>query len=108
MVLHGYSIFDRKAMVYHAPFFAVSDGSASRSVADLASDTNTTVGRHPGDYVLYRVGGWDDAAGILLPIVPIVHVVDALSLVPARPADFFTGADDLTRAATNRNGKEVI
>ncbi|UDN67624.1 nonstructural protein [robinz microvirus RP_76] len=108
MVLHGYSVFDRKALVYHAPWFAVSDGAAARSFADLATDPNTSVGRHPGDYVLYLVADWDDTAGIVMPISPAVHVVDALSLVPSRQPDFFAGTDDLTRAATNRNGKEVI
>lgn len=88
MNLHAYSIYDRKALQYHPPFFAAADGSAARTFQDLANDPQTTIGRHPSDYVLYRVGGWDDATGILSVDLPPQHVVDALSLVRAQPALF--------------------
>lgn len=86
MLLHAYSLYDRKALQYHVPFFAVADGSAVRSLEDLANDLNTTVGRHPGDYVLFRVGSFDDGAGVLQPLVPAQHVTDALALVRPTPA----------------------
>lgn len=96
MITNAYTIYDRKALHHHTPFFAVADGAAVRSLMDLVNDPNTTIGRHPGDYVLYRVGSFDDSAGFLLPTNPIEHVTDALSLVrdtgslfandpPARP-----------------------
>ncbi|WNK12512.1 MAG: nonstructural protein [Microvirus sp.] len=84
-MLHAYTVYDRKALQYHAPWFAVTDGAAVRSFADLANDPSTTVGRHPGDYVLYRLGSYDDAAGLLLPSTAPVHVSDALPLVRAQP-----------------------
>ena len=87
MILHAFAIYDRKALTYHAPFFANADGAAVRSFSDLANDSNTTVGRHPGDYVLFRVGAYDDSAGGLLPANPIEHVADAAALVRARPGD---------------------
>lgn len=85
MNLNAYVIYDRKAHVYHAPFFAISHGAAIRSFSDLANDRNTTIGRHPLDYVLFQVGGFDDASGMLLPFTAIEHVSDASSLVEARP-----------------------
>lgn len=84
MNLHGYSIYDRKALVYHSPFFAVADGAALRSFSDLANDADTTVGKHPSDYILFRVCTFDDATGELLPNAAI-HIADANALVRQQP-----------------------
>lgn len=89
MILNAYTIYDRKALQYHSPFFAVADGSAVRSFMDLANDLQTTVGRHPGDYVLYRCGAYDDSSGSLLPANVLQHIIDALALVrPQSPLPF--------------------
>lgn len=88
MIYRVYSIFDRKALIYHPPFFQPTDGAATRLVRDLANDVQTQIGRHPGDYVLYRVGTYDDSNGGLYPIDPRDHVVDVIALVD-RPADLF-------------------
>jgi len=89
MLLKAYSIYDRKALQYHAPFFSTADAAAVRSLTDLANDTSTTVGRHPDDYVLYCVGTFDDASGGLLSGgVPPAHVVDAITLVRHQPSLF--------------------
>lgn len=82
MLLQAYSIFDRKALQYHPPFFASTDAAAVRSLSDLVQDPNTTVGRHPNDYVLYGVGTYSDADGSLQPITPLRHIMDAVALVP--------------------------
>lgn len=103
MILNAYTLYDRKALQYHTPFFATADGSAVRSVQDLVADPNTTVGRHPGDYVLYRVGGYDDSSGSLLPASVLEHIVDCSSLVRVQPAfDFQRPADEGHQLA---NGK---
>lgn len=81
MLLQAYSVYDRKALQYHAPFFTHTDGSAVRSFADLANDMNTTVGRHPADYVLYNVGTYSDDNGSLEPCMPLRHIIDATALV---------------------------
>jgi len=86
MMLKAYSIFDNKALVYHPPFFASTHGAAIRSVTDLCNDLNTSVGRHPGDYVLYCVGHYDDSNGSLHPYSPLEHVVDAIALVRIQPS----------------------
>lgn len=89
MITHAYCIYDRKGLIYNVPFFAITDGSAVRSFADLANDPQTTIGRHPVDYVLFRVGAFDDSAGMLIPHVPILHVADAASLINAGTGDLF-------------------
>lgn len=84
MMLRCYSIFDRKALQYHPPFFQSTDGAATRAVADLANDLNTQIGRHPSDFVLFMIGEYDDQKGAMLPCSPLVHVVDAVALVQGR------------------------
>lgn len=84
MMLKAYSIFDNKALQYHPPFFASTDGAATRMLADLVGDSQTSIGRHPSDYVLYCVGEYDDTKGVMRPYSPLVHVVDAVALVPVQ------------------------
>lgn len=85
MITNAFSIYDRKALRFHAPFFAVSVGEAVRSFTDAANDPQTTIARYPGDFVLYRVGAFDDASGQLQLCHPAEHVADADALVRVRP-----------------------
>lgn len=89
MLLKAYSIYDRKALQYHPPFYATTDGSATRSFADLANDPNTNVGRHPADYVLFCVGTFSDEKAELVPISPVLHVADATALLKLNPTPLF-------------------
>lgn len=96
MKLNCYSIYDRKALQYHPPFFQSTDGAAVRSFADLVNDAQSTISRHPADYVLYKVGTYDDQVGLMEAASPLVHVIDAQSLVPiqkALPLELVGGAD---------------
>lgn len=107
MIINAYTIYDRKSLQYHQPFFAVADGAAVRMFSDIANDTSTQIGRHPGDYVLYRCGAWDDAAGQLLPVTAIEHITDALPLVQARqtsPLPFDTQSMASARPTGEPNG----
>jgi len=85
-IVHAYTIYDRKALTYSPPFFVAADGLAVRMFGDLVGDTNTQVGRHPGDFVLYRCGAYDDSNGSLLPVAALQHIVDAQALVPRQSA----------------------
>lgn len=88
MILKAYSIFDSKALIYNPPFFQATDGLATRMFMDLANDANTSIGRHPSDYILYCVGTYDDGTGRLDAISPVSHVVDAIALVRQQPPLF--------------------
>lgn len=85
MILRAYSLHDMKALQYHPPFFQSTDASAVRALRDLVNDMNTTVGRHPSDFKLYCVGTYDDETGRFEPVYPMMHVMDAVSLVPVSP-----------------------
>lgn len=81
MILRAYSIYDRKALQYHPPFYVSADGAAVRHMADAANDMQNMIGRHPNDFVLYYVGDYDDQKGAMLPVSPLVHIIDAMALV---------------------------
>jgi hypothetical protein len=81
MLTNAYTVYDRKALTYAPPFFALQDGLALRMFGDAINDPGTSLFRHPGDYVLYRCGAYDDASGQLLPVTVLEHIADAQSLV---------------------------
>lgn len=81
MINRMYAVYDVKALAYAPPFIAGTDGIAVRMLSELVQDTNTTVGRHPGDFKLYCIGTYDDQRAALIGIIPPEHVVDAVALV---------------------------
>jgi len=89
MKLNAYSVFDNKALAYNVPFFVSTDGAAVRMFADLANDAQSAISRHPGDYILYRVGSYDDQTGGITAEDPKAHVADAISLVKLEPTPLF-------------------
>lgn len=108
MILRMFSIFDRKALTYHPPYYAVNEQAAIRTLHDVVADTNTNIGRHPNDFVLYLVGVYDDEKGEVQPIAPLIHVIDAISLAPRPTADLFQQPQaDSNRAAAAANGKDA-
>lgn len=98
MILNAYTLFDNKSLQYHPPYFASTHAAAVRALRDLANDRNTTVGRHPSDYILYCCGTYDDALGRLENHQPLQHVMDAVALVELQPS-MPTLFDNLSAAA---------
>lgn len=99
MILRVYSIFDNKSLVYNPPFFAPTNGAAVRMFGDTANDMQTSIGRHPGDYVLYCIGHYDDQNAMMWPYSPLEHIVDASALLRIQPKG------DLFSQAQAANGK---
>jgi len=105
MITNAYTIYDRKALQYHPPFYAVADGAAVRIVQDLVADNQTQLGRHPHDFVLYRCGAYDDSKGQLLPASALQHIIDASALVEQRQAGLFERLEKLPElSAMSLNG----
>lgn len=65
-----YSIYDMKVGAYNFPFTMRSHGEAVRAFGDMANDASTRIGQHPEDYVLYCVGEFDDAKGVVVAVDP--------------------------------------
>lgn len=59
MKLNMYCIYDTATGVYLRPFFMQSDGQATRSFKDIATDADHEIGKHPEDYSLHRIGVFD-------------------------------------------------
>lgn len=105
MILNAYSIFDTKAVQWHAPFYLSTDAAAARALSDVVRDPNTLIGRHPSDHRLYCVGTWNDASGQFEPIFPGRHVADAAAFVPLPAPDLFDlRKDRQEQAEHNSNG----
>lgn len=68
MILNVYAIYDLKAECFGTPFFFPQDGQAGRAFADLAQDKRTSVGLHPEDYRLFRIGTFNDHNAKLSPL----------------------------------------
>lgn len=83
MMMRCYTVFDRKTLSYHLPYYAVNDSAAVRTLSDAVSDVNSLYGRHPNDFVLYCCGTFDDQKGAMEPSSPLLHVIDAIALVKA-------------------------
>jgi hypothetical protein len=106
MLMQAYSVYDRKALQYFAPFFTSTDGAAIRMLSDLANDLNTNVGRHPSDYVLYNFGNYSDQNGSLEPYSPLRHVIDASALLTTEMRNVGSPASPGV-PSTNDNGKNL-
>lgn len=67
MEMFLYSVYDLKAEYYMAPAMLRSDAEAIRMFDDMCGDESHPVGKHPADYVLYRLGAYDQYDGKILP-----------------------------------------
>lgn len=65
-----FCVYDNKAEAYQSPFFAPTEGAAVRIIQDALRDPNTLLARHPADFNLFHVGGWNSSTAELVPIVP--------------------------------------
>ncbi|AXH74646.1 MAG: nonstructural protein [Microviridae sp.] len=88
MILKAFSLYDTKTGIYGTPFFMAHIGQAVRAIIDLAQDANTTIGRHPADYMLYQLGDFDDAVGMFDHLNPVA-IGSVVSMLPRpQPALF--------------------
>lgn len=88
MVLGVFAVFDVKADSYNTPFFMSTNGQAVRAFTDLAKNKESTVGAHPEDYKLVRIGSYDMDRGLLVPDehVSLGFATDYLPVASAVPA----------------------
>lgn len=67
-----FTVFDVKADAYMTPFFAITDGIATRHFMDAVADKEHPFGRNPEDYTLLRCGKFDDSDGHVDSQVPVL------------------------------------
>lgn len=66
-----YSIYDTKAEIYGNPVCIRTDGEARRQFGVLATDNQTEIGRHPEDFLFYRIGEWNPNDGLMTATPPL-------------------------------------
>lgn len=62
MITQMFTVFDSKAEAYLPPFYMHTVGEAKRSFADTCNNTEHQFYRHSGDYTLFHIGSFNDAA----------------------------------------------
>lgn len=103
MVYDAFCLLDTKTGIHHMPFFVSHPGQATRMLTDLVGDPNTTVGRHPADFVLIRIGTYDDQTGVLAASQP-ASFGSASGFITRKPPPLF---EELDRQLQTGNGSEL-
>jgi len=62
-----YTVYDNKAEQYGNPVASRTDAEARRQFGVVARDPSTEIGKHPEDFVLFRIGSYDNETGIITP-----------------------------------------
>ncbi len=65
-----YSVYDSTAEAYLEPFFAKNDGTARRSFSVAVNEPGHDFGKFPQDFVLFKIGMWDELSGVIDAGVP--------------------------------------
>lgn len=107
MLLKIFSLLDTKVQTFAAPFTMAHVGYAIRACAELGQDLNTTVGRHPADFMLFELGEFNDQTGSCMPhAVPINHgpVLAFLPKPPSTPLEAEIAFDERKERAAAPNG----
>lgn len=63
MKLKVFSIYDSKAEYYMTPFMCGTKGEALRIFSDAANDPQSFISKHPADYTLFEIAGFDRETG---------------------------------------------
>lgn len=82
MKLPVYSVRDSKSLDFGSPIISTNDYVIMRSWAQaLISGRDQIQSFSPKDFDLYKIGEFDISKGVLIPISPIVHVVNAVEVI---------------------------
>jgi len=71
MILKAYSVLDTKTGVHALPFFLHHDALAIRAIINVALEPASTLSQYPSDFVLLRIGEYDDNIGALFSSQPV-------------------------------------
>ncbi len=66
MLTFVYSVEDKVAEIFFPPFTFKSDEEAIRMFSNCVNTPDHKFEKNPSDYVLHKVGAWDEKMGILL------------------------------------------
>lgn len=79
MELNIYSIYDTAAKAYATPFFMPNDGLAIRAFSDNVNSSDSQLSKHPEQFVLFKIGTFEDQHGKLDHYDPVVNLGQAMT-----------------------------
>ncbi len=82
MIHKTYSIYDEKAEAFIRPIFMPNEALAKRAIQTSAMDINHPFAQHPGDYVLYELGDFDDTTAFIHQLAPPARICTIAELIP--------------------------
>lgn len=62
MITNVFSIFDTKTGLYMQPFYMRTQGEAMRALMSVMQDVNHNFAKYPSDFVLFRLGTYDESS----------------------------------------------
>lgn len=80
-MLKAFAVYDAKACSFGMPMFIANAGLALRGFSDACADPQSSIAKHPEDYVLFEIGVYDANSGVLDSISPHKHVASASSVM---------------------------
>lgn len=88
IVKECYAVYDLKGEVFSPDLvLAGNDASAIRLFRNAIRDAETTIGRNPEDYVLYRVGCYNTENGLMAGVdapIPVITGLECLKMQEVR------------------------
>ncbi len=75
MRLELFSLYDTKAVAFVVPFFLPNVALAVRAIVGMRRDEKSVLHSNPGDFVLYRLGSWNDHSAAFELVVPPERLV---------------------------------
>ncbi len=81
MIQKIFTIYDEKARAYITPFFLPEAGMAIRTFADCVNSDSHQFGKHPSDYTLFTLGGWDDTDGKFNPLLSVQSLGNGVEFI---------------------------
>lgn len=74
------TLFDRKAEYYLPIWLTENDETAKRQFHNLVKDSDTMIAKNPEDYIMFKVGKFDDKTGQVKEIIHHVEIVNGLTM----------------------------
>lgn len=85
MIVNLYAVYDKVSGVYDGPIPGKGDAHVMRGFGDQVLKEGSPLNLHPEDYVLMRLGTWNDATGEVVGYkegpVKIAHATDYTNVV---------------------------
>lgn len=82
-IANFYSIFDQASGLYSQPALCDADPQAIREFTDLVANADTSIGKHPSDYTLFRIGRFNDTTAAIIPeqLTKMITGLEALASI---------------------------